>query len=256
MGRTRTINSFVFISLFFLLFTSSCAKNRDAADAEIIDENVKIAGNSVINKEVKKLQDSLKDAGNDYERAVIHENISARQAEKGDAREALKSANTAIKYQPNLAKAHYIKGMLFLRMSRYDEAENEILTAIQLDNKLAAAHFELGNLHYKKGRLVQAIAEYNLAVKFDDRHYQAYNNISVVYSMMGRNKEAVESLNKVIELQPGFAKAYKNLGIIYDLRIRDKLKAAENYRMYLKLRPNAPERKVVKIWIANLEGRQ
>jgi tetratricopeptide (TPR) repeat protein len=255
MGLTMMKKNFIPIALITVLLISFCGKNRDVADNEIIDESTKTAGKSAVNKEIKKLQDSLKDAKNDFERAGIHENISLCEVEKGDIRSALKSVNTAIKYQPNLAKSHYIKGMTYLRMSRYEEAENELLTAIRLDNKLAAAHFELGNLYYKTGKLAQAIAEYNLAVKFDNKYYQAYNNISVVYSMTGRNKDAIESLNKVVELQPDFAKAYKNLGIIYDLRMKDKQKAVENYKIYLKLRPNAPERKVVKIWIAGLEGK-
>jgi tetratricopeptide (TPR) repeat protein len=255
MRQTKVNKIIILIVLISSLLNLSCGKTRDAADNEMINESVKIAENSTLNREVKKLHNSLKDARNDFERATIYENISVYEAEKGDIHAALKSVNTAIKYQPNLAKAHYIKGLAYLKMSRFEEAENELLTAIQLDNMLAAAHFELGNLYYKKGKPAQAIAEYNLAVKFDDKHYQAYNNISVVYSMVGRNKEAIESLNKVIGLQPQFAKAYKNLGIIYDLRLRDKQKAAENYKTYLKLRPNAPERKVVKIWIASLEGK-
>lgn len=243
------------IALVAVLLIIFCSKSRDAADNEILNENTKLAGNANINKEIRKLQDSLKSAKNDFDRASIHENISIYEAEKGDIRSALKSVETAIKYQPNLAKSHYIKGMAFLRMSRYVEAEGELLTAVRLDEKFAAAHFELGNLYYKKAKLAQAIAEYNLAVKFDEKHYQSYNNASVVYSMTGRNKEAIDSLNKVIALQPNFAKAYKNLGIIYDLRLKDKQKAIENYKTYLKLRPNAPERKVVKIWIASLEGK-
>ncbi|MBN2401788.1 MAG: tetratricopeptide repeat protein [Spirochaetes bacterium] len=245
------------IVLICVLLMSYCGKSRDrdAIDNKIINESIKAAGEANINREIRKLEDSLKDAKDDFERASIHENISLYEVEKGNISGALKSVNAAIKYQPNLAQSHYIKGLAYLRMSRYEESENELLTAIRLDSRLPAAHFELGNLYYKIGKPAQAIAEYNLAVKFDDKHYQAYNNISVVYSMMGRNKDAIESLNKVIELQPDFAKAYKNLGIIYDLRMKDKHKAIENYRTYLRLRPNAPERKVVKIWIAGLEGK-
>ena len=238
------------------MLVSFCSKNRDAVDKAVIKDSDKAVAKSAVNKEIKKLQDSLNDAKSDFDRAVIHENISVQQAEKGDLRGALASVNTAIKYQPNLARAHYIRGMAYLRMSRYGEAETELLNAVRLDNALAAAHFELGNLHYKKGSLAQAIAEYNLAVTNDQKHYMAYNNLSVVYSMTGRNREAIDSLNKVTELKPDFAKAYKNLGIIYDLRLRDKDKAIENYRTYLRLRPNAPERKVVKLWIAGLEGKQ
>ena len=242
------------VAVALLLPLFFCTKNREKTETEIMNENAVLVEKAEVNLKIKNLESSLKSAENDFKRATIYQEISEEESKKGDISAALKNANAAVKYQPNLAKSHYMKGMAYLRLARYEESENELLTAIQLDNSLAPAHFELGNLYYKKGKSAKAVSEYLTTVKLDGKHFMAYNNLSVAYSTTGRNKEAVESLKKVTELKPGFAKAYKNLGIIYDLKLKDRRKAAENYRKYLRLRPNAPERKAVKLWIAELEG--
>jgi Flp pilus assembly protein TadD len=232
----------------------SCSKTRDEADNAVLQEHFTLSEKAAINQEIKKLHESLKSAKDDYERARIYENIASLEIEKGDVGGALRTVNQAIKFQPNLARAHYLRGMAYLQSNRYDEAEFELLTAIQLDDKMAAAHFELGNLHYKKGALNKAVGEYQLAVKFDKNHYQAWNNLGVIYFMLKKSKEAETALKKVSELKPGYASVYKNLGVLYDVRLGNKTDAVANYKKYLKLRPNAPERKIVKIWIAGLGG--
>ncbi len=244
----------IILTLSLILLLPQCKKSQAEKDKEILNKSIELTGNASINMELKKLKEALKNAKTDFERAKIHEDISSLESEKGDIRGLLKSANEALKYQPNLARAHYLRGMAYIRMGRLDEAENELKTAIQLDERLAAAHFEMGNLYYKKGKMPPALKEYIQTVKYDDKHFQAYNNLGVIYFITGKSKEAEQALKKVAQLRPNYAKVYKNLGVLYDLKLKDPGQAIANYKKYLKLRPNAPERRVVKIWIANLGG--
>ncbi|TAL34461.1 MAG: tetratricopeptide repeat protein [Spirochaetes bacterium] len=245
---TRLCLAALVCSLAF--FSPACKKGEKA----ILEDNWKLSEKAAMNQELNKLRDSLSGAKDDFERASIHRKIAQIESEKGDAAGSMKSALESIKYYPNGPEAHYLLGKTYLASGRFRDAENELATAIELDPKLAPAHFEMGNFHYKMRNYPAAIASYTSAVELDGTNFQAYNNMGVMFYQTGNAARAEQSLKKVMELKPDYASAYKNLGILYELKMGDNAGALAQYRKYLEVRPNAPDRAAVRLWIQKLGG--
>jgi tetratricopeptide (TPR) repeat protein len=235
-------------ALVAVAFSSGCKKK----DPDQLDETKQLENTSV-NKEISNLRAQAAVAKDDFQRSEIYGRIGELESEKGDIGSSIKSANDSVKYYPASAKAHYLLGKSYIVSGRYAEAETELTTAVDIDQKYAPAYFELGNLYYKLRKFPDSIGKYNLAVKYDPQNYQAYNNLGAVYQMTNKFKEAEAAFFKVKELNPKFAGACKNLGILYETKMQRKKDALAMYQEYLRIKPNAPDRAAVKIWIANLE---
>ncbi|NCU27981.1 tetratricopeptide repeat protein, partial [Candidatus Nomurabacteria bacterium] len=76
----------------------------------------------------------------------------------------------------------------------------------------------------------------------------------VISTITGDLSDAEKNLKRCLAINPDYAKAYKNLGILYDTKMKKSADAVSNYNKYLSLRPDCPERGLVKLWIAALGG--
>lgn len=246
----KRIFSCVLIFAVSLIITDCFKKTT----AELAQEQLKLSENASVNSEIKKLQDALKNAQTDVEKADIHTKIAVIQNEKGDISSLIKSATEAIKYQPNQYMSHYLLGKSYIAAGRYNDAVDELNMAISLKKDFAPAYFEIGNAQYKKFNYPAAKDYYRKAVNFDKNMLDAYNNLGVLLTAAGSLKEAEMNLKKCISIKPDYATAYKNLGILYDTKMKKNADAVENYKKYLSLRPDCPERGLVKIWISVLGG--
>lgn len=242
------------LAVFLIPVIISCKKSDAELREKALMADQVITEKSEINKEIRQLQDQLKDAADDYQRSVIYSKIAGLYSEKGDTTNSMKNAREAIKYQPNEYYSRYLLGKAYLDAGRYGEAETELLTSIGLKDDFALSHFELGNVYYKKIKYPDAVSEYKLAVKLDKQCYQVYNNMGVILSLTGKGRESVDILKKGISVKPDFPVFYKNLGIVYDTVLKKREEAKENYSKYLELRPDCPERKSVEAWIGLLGG--
>jgi tetratricopeptide (TPR) repeat protein len=243
-----------FLVLYFVVLCIASVSCKKKSNTEILNEEFQLAQNASVNTEIKKLKESLTTAKDDSERAKIHTNIASIESEKGDSLSSIKSSQEAIKFKPNDYMSHYLLGKAYIDSGRINDAIIELQTAIGLNDKHAQSHFELGNAFYKKKLNAQAAAEYRLSVSLDNNLFMAHNNLGVLYSLMGRAAEAENELKIVVQLKPDYATVYKNLGILYDTKLGRKQEAAANYKKYLELMPNAPDRKYVKTWISVIGG--
>lgn len=239
--------------LFFVIITLlfSCTPKDENATLEQETAQAKRAG---INKEIEKFKIQLDKAPNDYERAVASNQIAQLQSEKGNAALMLEYAQKAVKYQPNLYMSRYLLGKSYNEVGRYADAVNELQESIQLKSDFAPAHYELGNSLYKLYKYPQAIEEYLQAIKLNPNFYQAINNVALLYAETGKYAESEKYFKNAIAVKPNFPTPYKNLGILYETRLKNKTAAIEYYVKYLKVRPNAPDRKMIESWIKALGG--
>jgi len=237
---------FVIITLLF-----SCTPKDETAMLEQETVQAKRAG---INKEIEKYKIQLDKAPNDYERAVASNQIAQLQSEKGNAALMLEYAQKAVKYQPNLYMSRYLLGKSYNEVGRYDDAIKELEESIQLKSDFALAHYELGNALYKNYKYPQAIEEYLQAITLNPKFYQAMNNAALLYAETGKYAEAEKYFKNAIAAKSNFPTPYKNLGILYETRLKNKALAIEYYSKYLKVRPNAPDRKMTESWIKALGG--
>lgn len=237
------------ISLCFVLFSCSKKDNKELAEQEF-----RLSENASLNLEIKKLEESIKTAQTDVEKADIYTKIAVINSEKGDVNSLIRSATEAIKYQPNQYMSHYLLGKSYITAGRLNDAVTELETAIGLKSDFAPAYFEMGNALYKKYSYPGAKDNYRKAVKLDKNMIDAYNNLGVISTLTGDLKEAEKNLKQCLSMNPEYATAYKNLGILYDTKMQKKSEAIANYNKYLSMRPDCPERGLVKLWIAALGG--
>jgi len=247
MKRTISVVVIFIISLVF----ANCSKKNPA---ELAEEQFKLSENASVNMEIKKLQEQLKTAGTDVEKAGIHTKIAVIFDEKGDVNSMLRSASEAIKYQPNQYMSHYLLGKSYIASGRYNDAIDELNISINLKGNFAPAYFELGNAQYKKLSYPAAKESYKKAISYDKKLIDAYNNLGVISTLTNDLKAAETNLKTCIALNPDFAAAYKNLGILYDTKMKKSAEAIANYNKYLSLRPDCQERGLVKLWIAAIGG--
>ncbi len=242
---------FIMLVIYLSALLPSCSKkdNRELAEKEF-----KLSENASVNQEIKKLQESLKSASTDVEKADIYTKIAVINSEKGDISSQIKSATEAIKYQPNQYMSHYLLGKSYIGAGRFNDAVAELEISINLKSDYAPAWFELGNAQYKKFNYPGAKTSYRKAIYYDKNLIDAYNNLGVLSTLTGELKEAEKNLKTCIAINPDYATAYKNLGILYDTKMKKNADAVANYNKFLSLRPDAPERGLVKLWIAALGG--
>jgi len=244
------INKMPFALIIFFIFLSCSPKSDEA----VMERERKVTGRSSINSQIKKLCESLEDAKNDHDRALVCTDIASLYNEKGNVSASIDYSQKAVKYQPNLFMSHYLLGKAYNAAGRYDEAEKEMVLSITLKGDFAPSHFELGNAYYKKYNYNGAVSEYHATVRLDPKNHQAFNNLAAVLAAGFRFGEAESALKSAIQVKPDFAPAYKNLGVLYETRMKNYLLAIQNYRKYLELRPNSSDGNRVRSWIRVLGG--
>lgn len=241
--------------LFLIICNMSCSENEKNSDKrQVLLKEYELTENSSLNLEIKQLQESLEVTKDFSEKAELCTKISKFYAQKGDILLTIKYASESVKYLPNQYYSHYLLGKSYILIHRYMDAKNELLLSIKLKPDYAFSHFELGNVFYKLKKYQNAIEEYKLAVSLNNNFYNAYNNLAVLYASLGKYKQSEKVLLQLIDLDPKSAVVYKNLGVLYDVKLKQKTNALKNYKKYLELKPNCPEKKLLKIWIDKLES--
>jgi tetratricopeptide (TPR) repeat protein len=77
-------------------------------------------------------------------------------------------------------------------------------------------------------------------------------NLAVSFTQAELYDDAIEAYEKSLKFNPDNADAYYNLGLLYANIRNNPEKAIEEYRAYLKLKPDAPDRDEVDAWIRQL----
>jgi tetratricopeptide (TPR) repeat protein len=153
---------------------------------------------------------------------------------KGQQSQALDDFNKAISLDPKQPPYHMRRGIIFLRISRYQEAVTDFTRALELDpqqiqalwyraralfalerheealrdlgralqlNSSAGALYTLrGDLLSFAGDYLNAIKDYDRAIQLRPNDARAYNNRGVALANLGRVREAVEDLNAAMDV--------------------------------------------------------
>jgi tetratricopeptide (TPR) repeat protein len=111
--------------------------------------------------------------------------------------------------------AHYLRGIIFVKSARLDEAEAELLRMVEKDPCDVEALSVLATVYRKQNKFKDALGIFNEAVELDQNRAEFYYHIANIQTLEGNLKAAFMSYAKVIEFDSDFAPAYNNLGIVY-----------------------------------------
>lgn len=152
-----------------------------------------------------------KDAMADFDRA----NSLAKEGKNDKATEIMEAL---IQKNPQLASPHINAAFIYMRMDKYDQAEDHFKSALAIIPNHPVAANEYGILLRKKGK---------------------FNDARQVYE-------------KAIDSFPDYLPLHRNLGILCDIYLNDPACALREFQFYST---NAPTDEKVKLWISEISMR-
>jgi len=135
----------------------------------------------------------------------LRANYAAALLGLGRARAALVQLDVALQYEPDLARAHLVRGSSYLRLGDRAAARDALLQAVALDGGLKDARRQLGRIYQQLGQTELAIEQYaELRARYREVHQVRFWH-SALLAAIGRNEQALAALDEDLEVHPGSA---------------------------------------------------
>ena len=152
---------------------------------------------------------------------------------------SLDAAEKEVDSHPDSAQAHYDLALALNRLSRVDEAIQELKNAIAIDRSFQSAYRTLGEYLLMRGpdREAEAIDTLREAIRLNPRDVETLLTLGSFYSMHQRFGEAVELYQDAIKENPGIA-LYIELGNVYDL-MGNSERAEDAYKQGIQAVPSS-----------------
>jgi lipoprotein NlpI len=119
---------------------------------------------------------------------TAEELLAAAQAalNKGQADEALKLANRAIKMEPKNPQTHFFRGVLREALENHSEAVADFTTVLKLDPKFAEALNRRGSELFKLGKIKESIADFDRYLELKPQESAGHWKRGISYYYAGR----------------------------------------------------------------------
>jgi len=188
----------------------------------------------------------------------------------GDFDQANQILESCLKENPNSAEVYFLKGNLFERQQKLEEAMSAYQKAIDLDPEFTRSYYNLGVLLLVQEKAVKASEMFDQLVRKEPRFISdflrigrmfilqkdyltahrylkmavevkptanAYNDLAVISIFEKDFDNSIQYALKSVELDPKLASAYNNLGVAYANGKKDFAKAIEYYKQAIALNP-------------------
>ena len=176
--------------------------------------------------------------------------MQAEQAfRQGTFNAALRLADSAEYYAPELADVPYLQGLTFTELGQLDQAQTAFQKVAVMDPYYRGVWFKLGNNAFRREQYREAVELYRKERKvareeeqasrqdFDRvRHRTALLQLGRVYFELGNMDSALLAYEEAIVIDPSYAEAYSDLGVLYRDN-GDYEKAIVYWRRALELDP-------------------
>ncbi|MBI4970325.1 MAG: tetratricopeptide repeat protein [Candidatus Omnitrophica bacterium] len=188
----------------------------------------------------------------------------------GEFDQASQILDQCLKQNPQSAEVYFLKGNLFERQQKIDDAINAYQKAIEVDPDFTRSYYNLGVLLLVQDRAVKASEMFDQLVRREPRFISdflrigrmfilqkdyltanrylkmaievkptanAYNDLSVISIFEKDFDNSIEYALKAVELDPKLASSYNNLGVAYANGKKDFQKAIGYYKQAIELNP-------------------
>ena len=192
-------------------------------------------------------------AADNYNRSAANVQLF-RRADEASAKKrydlAISLLHQLVESDPADFPAWQALGTAYFIQKNFAEAEQSYLQALKRHPDYALVLISLGRLRIVRNNFDGAIDVLTQALKIQPTSAQANFFLGEAYLQVRLGSKAVPYLNEAIRLDPtGMADAHLRLAALYDAReLKDK--AAVEYSEFLKHRPDYPEKKKLKGYIA------
>ncbi len=131
--------------------------------------------------------------------------------EQGKLDAALSQLNEALKIDSTFFRACTLRGHVYEKLGKIEEARRDYLKAAELNPKAAWPRMNLGVLLHREGKIEDAIQEYRKALDADPEHAATHSNLGEALRRLERLDEALIHHRKAVQLDPGNARHRNNL---------------------------------------------
>lgn len=146
-----------------------------------------------------------------------HHLLAVLRNAQGKHREALNLVNIAISVSRNAIFLN-TRGMIFIDLQLYQEAQNDLRAALKLNPDYPEAYNNLAIAHQRLGEIPKAIRCARKALELRPDFPQAWATLGSVQFTSQQFDAAAESCNKALSLDPGLKVACVNLAKIDYMR--------------------------------------
>jgi Tfp pilus assembly protein PilF len=181
--------------------------------------------------------------------ALFNEAVVAAKAD-----DKIRLYRQAIELAPGLFEARYNLALALERAGKTADAEAAYRKVLEMRPDDTPAALNLGALLYSQKRYEDAIGIYREAVARDPQSTAARNNLAEAYRAAGDRASARREFDTLLKENPDYAPAHYGLALLYDdAKQGDRRRAAEHYRRYLALAPDAADADAVRRWLRDAE---
>jgi predicted TPR repeat methyltransferase len=160
----------------------------------------------------------------------------------GNADEAIRLMEAALRVDPGYADAHVNLGNVLKRTGDLESARGHYEQAIELAPASPDALNNLGTIFRAERWLTKALPLFDRALELAPDHFEAHHNRGNVLLAMGRDDEALGAYQQALMLRPYDRNSYRQLGAALYATNRVK-EAADVYRRWSEIAPDDPEAK-------------
>ncbi len=158
----------------------------------------------------------LLDGKNDREVYVAMADIDQKAKKYSEAKVALDQAEKLSQTKEDKTNVLFMRGAMYEREKKYDEAEKTFRQVLELDGSNASALNYLGYmLADRNTRLPEAQELIERALKLDPNNYAFLDSLGWVYFKMNKLPEAEQQLTRSVQLSSKDATIHDHLGDVY-----------------------------------------
>jgi tetratricopeptide (TPR) repeat protein len=175
-----------------------------------------------------------------------------RLLERGAYAEAVQRVDTERQAGNNDPSSTYLMGQALLKLDRDQDARGEFA---KLSNGGDEAWKAVGQsaIALLDNNLDEAVNEGRRARDVNGDLGFAHYQLGLALIRHNQFDEAAQALDRSAELMPEFAYAHYNAGVAHQ-RAKRFSRMAEHFQVFLKLAPDAPERRQVQLALTSLRG--
>ncbi|MEE9611547.1 MAG: tetratricopeptide repeat protein, partial [Desulfatiglandales bacterium] len=117
----------------------------------------------------------------------------------------------AIEINKRDGDAYYNRGLVFVRMKKYEKAVKDFSETIKLEPRAADAYCNRGNANLQMGKIDMALKDYNAALIINPNDADLYHNRAVVYLTKGAKSKSLADFQKAAKMGHNKAREYLKL---------------------------------------------
>jgi protein O-mannosyl-transferase len=166
----------------------------------------------------------------------IYSKRAGSEAMLGQAEEALRDAERAVRIDPKDEEAYNSRGLANRLLGKLDDAVNDFGLAIYIKDDYSRPYNNRGAIYLARGQPERAIEDFSKAIELDSHFADPYSNRGAVEQKLDRNEAALKDLDTALRLNPHFADAYQNRGVVKNA-LKLFPEALADFNEALKLNP-------------------